>query len=334
MKTIERSGPTPAPAVSVVDITDSSTAGEGVEVLDLDAMHLQSVPLRARRVIVRIEAATVVFHSTNLRLRTRTRVLNGLLAYVTFGPQADATANGLRLRPDVLLVGGPGAEAQIVTHAGYESIAFLLPPDDIRAHLAGRRRESDFRVPHGLETLQAKGEQVRALFAWGKRLIDTAVRRPDLFNDHPHERMSAHGELIETLLATLGETNDREADRSERTRQAQSRIVKITEDYALSQRGDRLFVTDLCRAAAVSERTLENAFKAVMGMTPMAYLIRLRLHRVRQSLLLGTQNATTVSGEAMKWGFWHFGEFSRAYKTCFGESPSETLRRKTREPGP
>jgi transcriptional regulator GlxA family with amidase domain len=129
-------------------------------------------------------------------------------------------------------------------------------------------------------------------------------------------------------LATLGEANDFDADRSDRTRQAYSRIVNMAEDYALSKSGDRLLVTDLCRAAAVSERTLENAFKEVMGLTPMTYLVRLRLHRVRQSLLAGTQGTTTVSTEALKWGFWHFGEFSRAYKDCFGELPSDTLRRR------
>jgi hypothetical protein len=31
---------------------------------------------------------------------------------------------------------------------------------------------------------------------------------------------------------------------------------------------------------------------------------------------------------ALDWGFWHFGDFSRAYKDCFGELPSDTLRRK------
>jgi transcriptional regulator GlxA family with amidase domain len=139
--------------------------------------------------------------------------------------------------------------------------------------------------------------------------------------------VSAHVELLETLLATLGEANGVEADRSDRTRQAHSRIVKIAEDHALKNLGNRLFVTDLCRAAAVSERTLETAFKEIMGVTPMSYMVRLRLHRVRTSLLAGTQGSTTVSTEALKWGFWHFGEFSRAYKDCFGELPSDTLRR-------
>jgi AraC-like DNA-binding protein len=37
---------------------------------------------------------------------------------------------------------------------------------------------------------------------------------------------------------------------------------------------------------------------------------------------------TTAAAAAVEWGFWHFGEFSRAYKECFGELPSETLRRR------
>jgi transcriptional regulator GlxA family with amidase domain len=58
----------------------------------------------------------------------------------------------------------------------------------------------------------------------------------------------------------------------------------------------------------------------------VAYLTRLRLHRVRQALRAASSETTTVSSVALDWGFWHFGEFSRAYKECFGELPSETLR--------
>jgi AraC-like DNA-binding protein len=39
------------------------------------------------------------------------------------------------------------------------------------------------------------------------------------------------------------------------------------------------------------------------------------------------RDSTTVTAEALNCGFWHLGEFSRAYKNCFGEFPSETLRR-------
>jgi AraC family ethanolamine operon transcriptional activator len=320
------------PAVTVVEICDPTAAGAGIELIDQDVMQLQSMPLRARRVIVRLESAAVVFHSTNLRVRTRTSVRKGLLAYVTFGPQAKGTVNGLPIRPDLMLVAEPKSEARFVADVGWESITFLLPPQDISAHLTARQRESEFRFPHGVETLQVNAEKVYRLFNWGKRLVDTAVRQPALFNERKNERAAAHVELLETLLATLGVANDFEPDRSDRARQAHSLIVKIAEDYAISHTDDQFYVSDLCRAAAVSERTLEYAFKEVMGLTPMAYLLRLRLHRVRQALLAATQGSTTVSAEALKWSFWHFGEFSRAYKECFGELPSDTLRQKPGEP--
>ena len=156
----------------------------------------------------------------------------------------------------------------------------------------------------------------------------TALQQPALFDEHAKERVAAENELLETLLATLRVADDFESTRSDRTRQAQSHIVKTAEDYAMTQSSDRLYVTDLCKVAAVSERTLEYAFKEIMGLTPVTYLTRLRLHRVRQALLAARQGSTTVTTEALNWGFWHFGEFSRAYKECFGELPSETLRRK------
>jgi len=316
------------PAVTVLEVTDpTAVANAGIELLDQDAMQLQSMPLRVRRVIVRVEGVTVVFQSTNLRVRTRARVLKGLLAYVTFGPMAHGTINGLPVRPDLLLAAEPDTEVRFVADAGWESITFLVPPQEIRAHLTARQRESEFRLPHGVETLQVDPTNVRGLFDWGKRLVDIASEQPALFNGRTTERVAAQVELLETLLAALRGANEVEASRSDRTRQAQGRIVKVAEEYALAHTGDRLYVTDLCRAAAVSERTLEYAFKEVAGLTPMNYLVRLRLHRVRQALLAATQEATTVSVEALNWGFWHFGEFSRAYRECFGELPSDTLRR-------
>jgi AraC family ethanolamine operon transcriptional activator len=314
------------PAVTVVEISDPTTAGAGIELIEQDAVQLQTQPLRARRVIVRLEGSAVVFYSTNRRVRTRTSARRGLLAYVTFGPQSKGTVNGLPVGPGLMLAAAPDVEASFVVDAGYESVTFLLRPDEIRAHLTARRRESEFHVPHGVEPLRVDDDRARLLFEWGKRLVETAARQPALFNARETERIAAHVELVELLLAGLGGAHDFEPNRSDRTRQAQSLIVTTAEDFALSQTDDHLYVSDLCRVAGVSERTLEYAFKEVMGLTPVTYLIRLRLHRVRRALLAATQGTTTVSTEALNWGFWHFGEFSRAYKDCFGELPSDTLR--------
>lgn len=314
------------PVVTVEDISDPAAVNAGIELMDQNAVQLQSQPLRARRVIVRLGATTVVFHSCNLRLRTRTSVHAGLLAYVAFGPQAQGTVNGLFVRPGMMLAAAPECEAMFVVEAGWEDVAFFVPSQAIRAHLAARQR--DFHVPQGVEILQAREDRARQLFEWGKRLVDIAVLDPTFFNESETERAAAQADFLEALLETLNVTNIMEPARSDRTRQAQSEIVKVAEEHAVSQTGARLSVTDLCKIAGVSERTLEYAFKEFTGLTPTAYLIRLRLHRVRQALQAAPPGSTTVSAEALRWGFWHFGEFSRAYKDCFDELPSDTLRRK------
>jgi AraC-like DNA-binding protein len=313
-------------AVTVVDITEPTAINAGIELIDQDAVQLQSMPLRARRVIVRLDAAMVMYTSSNLRVRTRTTVHPGRVAYVVFGPRAHGTINGLPVAPGTMLFAAPQSEAAFVVDPGWESIAVLLSPEHLRRHLADRQRLAEFRLPHGVEHLRLDPEKARALFEWGKRLVDVAARKPALFDKGIRERNAAQGELLETLLATLRSREDHEPTRSDRTRHAHSLLVKKSEDFVLAQAGEHVSVSDLCRIAGASERGLENAFREVLGFTPVAYLARLRLHRVREALLAATQGSTTVSVEALRWGFWHFGEFSRAYKACFGELPSDTLR--------
>jgi AraC family ethanolamine operon transcriptional activator len=315
------------PAVTVEEIDEPTMAGAGIDLLDLDAVQLQSMPFRVRRVIVRLDTCSVVYHSTNARVRTRTRVLEGRLAYVTFGPRAQGTVNGLPIAPGNLLAAAPATEGRFVVDAGFEDVALLVHPQDIEDHLVARGREADFRMPRGVELLQVDAEKVRALYDSGKRLVDVAAREPCRFDEGRKERAAVQVELLETLLATLDTAGSFEPTYSERTRQAHSLVVRAAEDHALARIDDPVQITDLCRAAGVSERALQYAFKAVMGLSPRDYLVRLRLHRVRQALLAASQRTSTVSVEALKWGFWHFGEFSRAYKDCFGELPSETLRR-------
>ena len=116
-----------------------------------------------------------------------------------------------------------------------------------------------------------------------------------------------------------------EPSRVEQTSQRYSRIVKTAQDFVMEQQGEGYSVTDLCEVTSTSERTLQYAFRKILDMTPIEYLIRLRLHRAHQDLRAADSESTTVSKIAVNRGFWHFGEFSIAYKNCFDEMPSETL---------
>jgi AraC-like DNA-binding protein len=332
-KSFENMRPASLPEVTVVEITDPTIANDGSGALTRDLLQLEPKALRAKQVTVRLEDSMVLFTATNRRVRARTVLHSGLLAYVVFGPQAKGTINGLLVKPDLMLAAESGTQIEVVAEAGYESVTVLFSSDLLASHLNGRQRKDTLRAPQGVEVLQTKKIHARELFDWGKRLATTAARHPELFNDRKETLAAAKNELLEMLLAAFDATKAAQRTRSDHTRQAYSRIVKLAEDYALACTGDRLYMMDLCVATGVRERTLEYAFKKVMCMSPVAYLTRLRLHRVRQALQMATHGSTTVSAQALNWGFWHLGDFSRAYKDCFGELPSETLQRRPAETG-
>lgn len=50
------------------------------------------------------------------------------------------------------------------------------------------------------------------------------------------------------------------------------------------------------------------------------------MERVRAELLSGEVN--NVTGAALRWGFAHMGRFSAEYKTRFGETPSQSMRKR------
>ena len=312
MKALLNSDP---PVVTVLEIHDPTAIGETMEWLDQEVVQLDSEALRFRRVIVRLQAAQVMFQSTNRPGRSHTRLKDGCVAVVAFGPRAIGTLNGLAVGPDRLLASPSGVDVEFVVAAGYESVTFFL----------SEAQHAWFSLA-GVQLLQTRDGAARQLYGWGRRLADQAARNPDLF-EMPLARSVVEEELLDTLRTVLQSTDLHETTAQDRTRQEHSRVVQIAQAYAVTHLGERVPVVDMGEAAGVSERTLQYAFKEMLGMSPVAYLNRLRLHRVRLALRAASWESTTVTQEALRWGFWHVGDFSQAYKKCFGESPSETLRR-------
>jgi AraC-like DNA-binding protein len=82
----------------------------------------------------------------------------------------------------------------------------------------------------------------------------------------------------------------------------------------------------LAAACAVPERTLLKQFKRFVGLSPLAYLRRMRLNLAR-SELLQADCETAISEVAIGCGFTHLGRFATEYRRAFGESPSATRQR-------
>lgn len=92
--------------------------------------------------------------------------------------------------------------------------------------------------------------------------------------------------------------------------------------------GSDISLEDIVAAAATSERNLYKAFEAYRGTTPMKHLKWHRLRMARRELESFHNPTKTVADVAMWVGMPHLGNFAADYRRCFGELPSETLRRR------
>ena len=109
------------------------------------------------------------------------------------------------------------------------------------------------------------------------------------------------------------------------------RDVRRAIDYIEAHLDTDLTIADIARATGVAGRTLFKNFKDFKGISPMRYVRNARFRVVRQALLRAAPEES-VSRIAMSWNFTHMGRFSVEYRQRFGESPSQTLRRRRRHP--
>lgn len=103
------------------------------------------------------------------------------------------------------------------------------------------------------------------------------------------------------------------------------RHVKRAEDYIRAHAREALSLARIADAVGCSVRTLSEGFRQARGTTPMNYLRRVRLDGVRTELSRALPPGG-ISELALRWGFSHLGRFSAEYRSCFGESPSQTVR--------
>jgi transcriptional regulator GlxA family with amidase domain len=87
-----------------------------------------------------------------------------------------------------------------------------------------------------------------------------------------------------------------------------------------------LCVADIARAADVTPRTLQVAFRRHLDTTPMHYLRAIRLAHAHQALRAAERgDGSTVSRVALDWGFQNPSRFAAYYRQAYGRPPSETL---------
>ena len=155
-------------------------------------------------------------------------------------------------------------------------------------------------------------------------LLECSAQEVDLVH---HKLMTSQIEqLVASTLLAMHAHNYSDA-RPARQTAILPRHVRKVEEYLQAHAHEPVCADQLAQLAGVSLRSLYAGFKDFCGVSPMQYLRDLRLDRARADLL-HLADVPSVASVALRWGFGHLGRFSADYKGRFGESPSETLRRR------
>lgn len=108
--------------------------------------------------------------------------------------------------------------------------------------------------------------------------------------------------------------------------------VQHAVDYIEANLGDDLLsVPRVAQSIGISVRSMQEAFRKELGVTPVAYIKNRRMLIAHRRLLAGDPGVTTVTRIAMGVGIAHLGRFSVEYRQRFGEPPSVTLARRPSE---
>jgi AraC-like DNA-binding protein len=105
--------------------------------------------------------------------------------------------------------------------------------------------------------------------------------------------------------------------------------VRLVEEFIEANWRAPLDIEALAAVTGGSTRSIFKAFKEARGVSPMAFVKRVRLENARRELQRLEEN-TSVIDVASQCGFLNPGHFARDYRIAFGELPSETLRQSRR----
>ena len=154
-------------------------------------------------------------------------------------------------------------------------------------------------------------------------VVHLAHEVPDVL-ELPEVTKTLGAELTHILVRCLADGHSLELTTSRGRASAFQRFVSFLEKNP----NRPLHLLEICTAIGVAERTLRAACEEFLGMGPIRYLTLRRMHQVRRALRHSDPSTTTVTQIVMDHGFWELGRFSVAYRTWFGETPSETLGKK------
>lgn len=205
-----------------------------------------------------------------------------------------------------------------------EQLHLKIPRTVLESHLSdllGKPVAEVVDFDFGLDLTTGAG---RALLR-SVRFLATELDRPDGLAEMPLAREQLEAYVLSSLLHA-GRHQFSDALTGNEDVRRLGRLAPVVQ-YIEANADNELTPEILARVGYVSVRTLHAAFQDQLGESPMAYVRRIRLSRVRAELLRSDPLQVRITDIAMRWGFLHQSRFAQQYRDLFNELPSVTLHR-------
>ncbi len=316
--------PTPPPSYRIQRrFVDSDQLGEEARQWDLDLWQLDRGPFHGG--LLQFGVGDV--HVTEARFGRTLRQRGSPPARLrTIGlaakPGVQFSWRGKQVTGDDIVTFPRGAELSCVSDPHFHVFTCSFP-DHLLATTAEAYGVGEFDELCGkAEVFRCGSAEIAPVRRCLSDLSRIARQNDTVLTDRDFIQRATH-DLPRRLLDAIAGSSG--SCRSETARKREFALFRA-EAYIVEFAGHDIKVGDICRAAQVSQRTLEYAFSARYGMTPKAFLIAFRLNAVRRGLRAANSSSEGVADIANRWGFWHMGQFAADYRRQFGELPSRTLR--------
>jgi AraC family ethanolamine operon transcriptional activator len=246
---------------------------------------------------------------------------------ITFGLLVDPAINihwrNIDISGDMLIVFPENGELDSITYDDFDVFVLSLTEEKLNRTCQALQLPDIRTLINHDEAFRCDSQQLAELRNWlssiTQQLTLNSKRGPNMAH-----LLHIEQELTHKLISILA---GRFHSVSKQTFRKRDLALLIVKDYIADSDSGIPTIPELCQVAAVSERTLEYAFRERYGLTPKTYLLYHRLNAFRKQLRVTDSETGRVTEIARQHGFWHMGALGADYKKLFAELPSETLKR-------
>ncbi len=304
-----------------LEITDPAEWDGSLFGTHLELVQLRGQEFYSKQTVTQLGGVQLLRLSVNQPATVRSKPLSLRFVATIFDAIHEGHFAGAEIDGSVLLMPPAFDFDACVKDSSFQCTSVFAVPELVRAYYRTLTGE-DLQDLDSLVIGKDAAKSFNWLGMWNE-LVDA-----DLENLSHSERARVQESLRDQALSSIVEVLQPKETVDCTSKLARARqLVRVAEEYTNKHLPSAVRMVDLCRAAGVSERTLQYAFQTCLGISPINYLRRHRLHGARRELKAADSSSKTVASIACQYGFFHFGDFSKDYKALFGEFPSATLQK-------